>query len=351
MTITTQLVCSLAPEWAKQSGAMLTWPHRKSIWADMLDDIDQVFVNVAREIALRERLVITCFDAEHQQYVKTLLKNANANLPNVTTYITPSNDIWVRDHGPVIIHRDGRPEVLDFAFNGWGNKYPSEHDNNITRLLHAQNAFGDTQRRAVNMVLEGGSIEVNGSGTLMTTTSCLLSKGRNPSLTKSDISSQLHELFGLRNILWLDHGHLAGDDTDGHIDTLARFTDTNTICYVSCDDPADEHYTELQAMENQLQSFRDEKGNPYNLISLPWPQSRHAKNDGRRLPATYANFLIINNAVLVPTYDDPADEVALATLKSCFPDRQIVGINCLPVIQWNGSLHCMTMQLPHGVLS
>ncbi|VVC77054.1 Agmatine deiminase [Aquicella siphonis] len=347
------LHCYLPPEWAPQSGVMITWPHAETIWAETLDDIDQVLASVAYHVTRQEKLVISCYDQNHVRHIQALLLNADARLDQVSMHISPCDDIWVRDHGPISVfhQRHHEPLLLDFLFNGWGNKYPHANDNEITRSIHAQHAFGGTLLQSINMVLEGGAIEVDGKGTLLTTSSCLLSKSRNAHLTKEAIEHNLRQLLGVERILWLDHGYLAGDDTDGHIDTLARFTDPHTICYIRCNDPNDEHYSALKKMEEQLRTFTDFQGNPYRLVPLPWPRPRYADYDGRRLPATYANFLIINGAVLVPTYDDPADEEALATLADCFPDRKIIGIHSLPVIQWYGSIHCMTMQLPLGVLS
>ncbi len=200
------------------------------------------------------------------------------------------------------------------------------------------------------MILEGGSIEVDGTGALMTTAHCLLSSTRNPDLKREQIEKQLGEYLGINRFLWLKHGELIGDDTDGHIDTLARFCDPETIAYVACDDPQDEHYPGLQMMKQELQSFCAATGKPYKLVALPMPRAIY-DNHGNRLPATYANFLIINNAVLVPAYQDANDKQALAILKSCFPDREVIGVNCLPLLQQYGSLHCLTMQLPAGVLT
>lgn len=340
----------LPPEWTEQSGVMLTWPRRDSYWADSLHDIDAVFTETALQISIRQKLLITCADANHELHVRTLLKKAGVNLQQVHIYTVQANDIWVRDHGPITVFEDGKPLLLDFTFTGWGYKYPAEFDNQLTRALHARDAFGKTAIKTVDLALEGGGIEVDGQGTLLVTKSCILSKTRNPEATEEDIEACLKSAFGVNRILWLEEGGLAGDDTDGHIDTLARFTDAKTICYVACDDEHDPHYAPLKAMEKELQSFKDYEGEPYRLVPLPWPKARFANFDGRRLPVTYANFLIINDAVLVPTYDDPRDEEALVTLSECFPDRQIVAIPSMPVVQWYGSIHCMTMQLPRGVL-
>jgi agmatine deiminase len=341
----------LPPEWSTQSGVMLTWPHRETIWAETLPAIDQVCVNLAKEITRREKLIITCFNSSHQTHIKTLLFDQGIDLSKVATYLAPSDDIWVRDHGPITVYQNEQPVLLDFVFNGWGNKYPSQNDNDLVRKLHASGAFPHTKIKTIDMILEGGSIEVDGVGTLLTTSACLLANNRNPHLTRDNITKLLQEFLGVNKILWLNHGYLAGDDTDSHIDTLARFIGPNTICYVQCDDKNDEHFDAFKAMEKELQSFKDYQGRPYQLIPLPWPKARYAAFDGRRLPLTYANFLIINEAVLVPTYDDPSDGKALNILTKAFPNREIIGINSLPVIEWYGSLHCMTMQLPEGVLS
>lgn len=341
----------LPAEWEAQSGVLLTWPHHETIWAETLDVIDKVFAEIAKQISLREKMIISCFDDAHANHIKNLLSAAGVELNQVAIYRAPCDDIWVRDHGPITVLHDAQPVLLDFIFNGWGKKYPAENDNRITHSLHSQRAFGATKHAAIDIVLEGGSIEVDGHGTLLTTRSCLFATTRNPTLTPTDIADNLRELLGIKKILWLDHGHLAGDDTDGHIDTLARFTDAHTICYTACSDPDDEHFTALKAMENQLRTFTDYQGKPYRLLPLPWPKARYADYDGRRLPLTYANFLIINDAVLVPTYHDPAaDAAALKILTACFPQREMVPIHCVPVVQWYGSLHCMTMQLPEGVL-
>lgn len=340
----------LPAEWGQQSGVMLTWPHHGTIWSETMDAIEEVFVNVAHQISLREKVMISCNNKEHERHILELLEAKGTILNNVYSYIADSNDIWVRDHGPIAVLNHGKLTLHDFQFNGWGNKYPADKDNQLTRNLINQQAFRANTSVQHNFVLEGGAIETDGMGTLLTTESCLLSKERNPSLTKQSITNKLREIFGVSRVLWLEHGHLDGDDTDGHIDTLARFTDPQTICYVQCNDETDEHYLELKAMEKELRALRDIDGDAYNLVPLPWPKPQYADYDGRRLPLTYANFLIINNAVLVPTYNDSADDEAVITISECFPDRDIVSIDCSALVQWYGSLHCMTMQLPSGVM-
>jgi agmatine deiminase len=338
----------LPPEWAPQSGVQLTWPHRYGDWSERLAAVEPAFTAIAREVACREKAVIVCYDAEHRAHVAATLSAGNVDMAQVVLAVAPSNDTWARDHGPITVMCRNEPLMFDFGFNGWGGKYRHDLDNQISNRLQQAGVFGNTQMQDLDLILEGGSIEVDGSGTLLTTTNCLLAPTRNPKLSRADIERELGELLGVTRVLWLEHGHLEGDDTDSHIDTIARYCDVRTIAYVSCDDPDDVHYATFKEMERELKTFRGADGSPYRLVPLPWPRARF---DGvKRLPATYANFLIINNAVLVPTYRDPADGVALTRLKECFPDRKIIGIDCSEVIAQYGSLHCLTMQLPVGVV-
>jgi len=339
----------LPPEWAPQSAVQLTWPHADSDWGPILAEVEPVFVAIARAVTRFERLIVACHNEALRARVAELLRQGGADLARVALYCAPANDTWARDHGPITVLCQGEATLLDFGFNGWGGKYPHALDNQITRRLHAAGAFGEAPIEYVDLILEGGSIEVDGSGTLLTTERCLLAPTRNPGLGRAEIERLLGELLGLTRFLWLRHGYMAGDDTDSHIDTLARLCDRDTIAYVACDDPGDEHYAELKAMEAELRAFRTPTGQPYRLVPLPWPGVK-LDSDGARMPATYANFLIINGAVLVPTYRDGADAEALARLAPCFPDREIIGIDCLPLIWQHGSLHCVTMQLPAELL-
>lgn len=335
----------LPPEWHAQSAVMLTWPHAHGDWAVRLAQVEPVFVGIAREVAQRQRVLIGVYDAAYEEHVRGVLHAAGVPLSRADFVVVPSNDTWARDHGPLTVLRGGKPVLLDFQFNGWGGKFAAELDNGITAALHAAGAFGAAPRERMELVLEGGSLEVDGQGTLLTTSRCLLAPTRNPHLSRADVERELGRLLGTERVLWLENGYLAGDDTDSHIDTLARFCDPHTIAYVACDDRGDEHYAELKAMETELRGFRAYDGRPYRLVPLPWPDAKYDE-EGQRLPATYANFLIINGAVLVPTYGDAADGDALRRLQTCFPDRQIVAVPCMPLIHQFGSLHCVTMQLP-----
>jgi agmatine deiminase len=328
---------------------MLTWPHAHSDWHPFLKEVEPVFCDIAYHISKREGVLISCWDTAHRQHVEERLKQRGAELDQIRFHIVPSNDTWARDHGPVTVIKNGRPLLLDFTFNGWGNKFAATLDNAITPTLGSQNAFGNTPLMSVDMVLEGGSIDTDGLGTLLTTSRCLLSPHRNPALDKPQIEQQLNKLLGIQHILWLEHGHLSGDDTDSHIDTLARFCSPDTICYISCDDSDDEHYDALQAMAAELAAFRQSNGKPFRLIPLPMVNPIH-NDDGIRLPGTYANFLIINDAVLAPVYEDEHDAIALQRLAECFPEHEIIPVNCRALIEQYGSLHCVTMQLPEGVL-
>ncbi len=340
---------TLPAEWAPQDAILLTWPHVASDWRPWLDQADRTFTLLAATISRYQNVVISCLDAAHSQHVLDLLIAANADLTRCQRYIAPSNDIWVRDHGPMTVYRNGQPVLLDFQFNGWGGKYRYHLDNQITARLQTLGAFTATRYEVVNLILEGGSIETDGQGTLLTTTQCLLNPNRNH-LEQADMEQRLRDSLGFNRFLWLQHGSLAGDDTDSHIDTLARFSDPHTIVYQGCTDSTDLHFAPLRAMAEQLRSFRTADGKAYRLIELPLPAARHAE-DGQRLPAGYANFLILNGAVLMPTYDDPMDAVALERLHDCFPGRDVLGIPCLTLIRQYGSLHCVTMQLPSGVLA
>lgn len=338
------------PEWYPQSGIMLTWPHPDTDWQPWLDKVDQVYACLTYEISKHEHVLVVCRDEEHHKHIIATLRSLDVSLDDVLFVQSDSNDTWARDHGPITVYEQDHPVLLDFGFDGWGRKFQADRDNLINRTIHARGVFPGCTLKSLDIVLEGGSVETDGQGTLLTTSRCLLDGVRNPSLQRQDMEKILRENLGIDRILWVDHGYLAGDDTDSHIDTLARFCNEDTIAYVACEDPVDEHFDELAKMALQLEGFMNYQGKPYQLIPLPMPRV-HIDEQGNRLPATYANFLIINDAVLVPTYDDPInDPEALARLAKAFPDREIIGMDCSVLIQQHGSLHCITMQLPRGVL-
>lgn len=335
----------LPPEWYPQSAVQLTWPHKDTDWAPILEEVIPCFVSIAKEIIKREKLVIVC---PQQQEVRMQL--GDVDYSRIIFCEMETNDTWARDHGGITVFEKNIPMVYDFVFNGWGMKYPANWDNLITRRLFHAGVF-NKKVISVNMqplVLEGGSIESDGKGTLLTTVECLSSVNRNEYLEQEQLEYHLKEIFGLNRILWLQSGYLAGDDTDSHVDTLARFCSEDTIAYVQCTEKEDEHFEELNEMEGELKSFTQVNGQPYRLIALP--MADYVEWEGERLPATYANFLIINGAVLMPFYNSPKDEIAKAALREAFPEREIIGINCLPLIKQHGSLHCVTMQYPEGIV-
>lgn len=336
----------LPAEWFPQSAVQLTWPHAGTDWAPILKEVIPCFVSIAQEIMKREKLVVVCPDASE---VKEQLGAFDEE--RVRFVELPTNDTWARDHGGISVFDPLGPMVYDFVFNGWGMKFAANKDNLITRNLYQSGVFAE-EIQLVNMapfVLEGGSIESDGRGTLMATAECLLSVNRNEYLQREEIEHYLKDVFGVTRILWIENGYLAGDDTDSHVDTLARFCSEDTIAYVKCEDESDEHYDELRAMEEEIKAFRQENGEPYRLV--PLPMADEVVWEGERLPATYANFLIINGAVLLPFYNSPKDEEARKALQAVFLDREVIGINCLPLIKQHGSLHCVTMQYPEGYIS
>ena len=309
-------------EWEPQWGVQLTWPHANTDWAPMLDEITKTYEEMAAAISSRENLLI------------------------VTPEDMATNDTWARDHGFITLIDDkGHARLLDFCFNGWGEKFAAELDNAINRKLYDEGKVQGEYVDCLDFVLEGGSIESDGKGTVFTTTGCLMAPHRNQPMTQAEIEERLkHELHAER-IVWINYGSLVGDDTDGHIDTLVRICPDDTLLYMGCDDPADEQYEELRLMEEELRSLRTLEGKSYRLIKLPMP--RPIIFEGERLPATYANFLVINGAVLVPTYNQPdLDTEALRLVGEAFPEREIVGIDCCSIIKQHGSLHCCTMQIP-----
>ena len=320
-------------EWEPQWGVQLTWPHAATDWAPILEEITETYKEIAREISAREALLIVAPESAR---------------PTISYPLSaiPSNDTWARDHGFITLVDDqGHAQLLDFCFNGWGEKFAADLDNAINRRLYEEGKLQGEYIDCLDFVLEGGSIESDGKGTVFTTTGCLLAPHRNQPITQAQIEQRLKQELHAERILWIDHGNLTGDDTDGHIDTLVRICPNDTLLYVGCDDPDDEQYTELKLMEEQLKTFRTLDGKPYRLLKLPMP--RPIYDDGDRLPATYANFLVINNAVLCPTYAQPdLDAEALRLIKEAFPDREIVGIDCRSIIKQHGSLHCCTMQFP-----
>ena len=345
---------TLPAEWASQSSILISWPHAETDWADILDEVTECYVRMTYAIAAHQPLIILVVEGLD---VSSLLEKRlpQAVFSNITFVVVPkTNDTWVRDYGFLTVQSTGGAELMDFRFNGWGGKFQADHDNATNRLLFETQRLRGHYVDALDFELEGGGIESDGCGTLLTTAECLLNPNRRrqgdavPTSDKAQVEALLKERLGVERILWLHHGYLAGDDTDSHIDTLARLCPNDTIIYVQCTDTADEHYEALAAMEQDLQAFRTLEGKPYRLIPVPLPDACYDEEE--RLPATYANFLIMNKVVLVPTYAQPEkDALALKNIQKAFPEREIIGLDCRALIRQHGSLHCATMQFPREV--
>lgn len=336
----------LPAEWEEQDAVLLAWPHQGTDWRPRLTAAQQTCADIIRRILPFEKVLLIAPDLGR---LRQEMEQFHIPRSGLFCLEIGTDDTWVRDFGPVTAFCDGRPFLIDFEFTGWGGKFPAYNDNRATEALSRCGLFTTRAVIRPGLVLEGGGIDSDGRGSLLTTERCLLHPNRNPYLGKTELEEKLATLLGIKRFLWLRHGYLAGDDTDGHVDILARFCSPDTIAFSSCEDEADEHFPELKKMAEELADFRTEEARPYRLVPLPIPAPRYDE-DGRRLAAGYANFLIINRAVLVPAYDDPMDAVAVERLRDTFPDREIIGVDCRELIRQGGSLHCATMDLPKGVL-
>ena len=335
-------------EWEPCRAVMIAWPHAATDWVYMLDEVEQCYQNLAQAIVEFADLIVVTPEPAH---VEAMLRAKIGDFIRVIIAETDTNDTWTRDYGPIsTISEDGDKDLVvlnDFCFNGWGLKFAADLDNLVTRKLIFNEILGREARyrNELSFVLEGGSIESDGKGTLLTTRRCLLSPNRNGGLTRHEISRHLKDVLGVTKIHWLDHGALEGDDTDSHIDTLARLAPDDTIIYTGCENPADTHYAELGAMRDEIRALRTAEGRPFNLIELPLPAAIHDE-DGQRLPATYANYLVVNGGVLVPSYGQPkTDRLASLMIGSAYPGKKVVQVDCRALIRQHGSLHCATMQI------
>ncbi len=318
----------LKAEWEKQEHIQIVFPHKNSDWNCCLEEIRECYKILIGTIAKYEPVLVIC---ENKKETKKYFSSTK----NIFFIELQTNDTWIRDFGGIEIEEKGEIVTLDFGFNAWGLKFAANYDNLVTRELFRKKVF-TTPLKTIDFILEGGSIESNGKGTLLTTSKCLLEPNRNPSLSKQEIENKLKEFFNLKQVLFLNYGHLEGDDTDAHIDTIARFIDENTIAYIKCEDKEDFHFKEFEKMEKELQTFG------FDLVTLPFVKPIYY--EGERLPATYANFLFINNAILVPIYKDPSDEKTIKIFEKLFTDRDIIPIDSRVLIRQHGSIHCATMQ-------
>lgn len=325
----------LIAEFEQQSFTQIIFPHMQTDWNDYLDEAMDNFQNIIEQIIKYQKCLVVCDDIKRVK--KRFKKHENLFFVKYKT-----DDTWARDSSAISIKNANNTELLDFIFNGWGNKFKAKKDNAMSKNIKKHYK---TKVKKCNFILEGGGIESNGDGVLLTTSTCMLNKNRNKKLNKKQITKKLSKYFDATKVLYLNHGYLAGDDTDSHIDTLARFIDKKTIVYVKCKDKKDEHYKELKLMENELKNYAKKYG--FKLIAVPMTDAIYYEKE--RLPATYANFLFVNSAILVPTYGVPQDKKALNIFKKHIKNRDIIGIDCSTLIRQHGSLHCVTMNFAKGI--
>jgi agmatine deiminase len=332
-------------EWAPHRGTWLSWPHKEASWPGKFSPIPTIFARMVRYLADGEEVHINVAGPGMEQEIRLLLADSGAGSGNVFFHYNPTNDAWCRDHGPIFIQREpsglAEEAIVDWGFNAWGGKYPPFDLDDVIPTRIGQELGIPVYHPGI--VLEGGSIDVNGQGTLLTTEACLLNPNRNPTLDRGAIEEYLRAYLGVKQILWLGDG-IAGDDTDGHVDDLSRFVDATTVVTVVEDDPGDENYEPLQENLERLSRMTDQDGRPLRVVQLPMP--RPLTHEEQRLPASYANFYIGNEVVLLPTYDPERDEEARAILQPLFPTREVIGIDCTDLVWGLGAFHCVTQQWP-----
>jgi agmatine deiminase len=336
---------TMPAEWEPHEATWLSWPHKEASWPGKFEPVPAIFAELTKHLTASELVRINVADEDFAERVRVELRKAEVDLSRVKFHFNPTNDAWCRDHGPIYVTRITNNQreraINDWGYNAWGNKYPPYDLDDVVPTRIAQE-FNEPLFTP-DIVMEGGSLDVNGKGTLLTTESCLLNPNRNPHLTKAEIEQYLRDYLGVTHFLWLGDG-IVGDDTDGHIDDLTRFVSADTIVTVIEEDPSDENYEPLKENYERLQTMRDQDGQPFRIVPMPMPGAMYF--DDQRLPASYANFYIANSAVLVPTYHHANDARALATLQTLFPTRQVVGLDCTDLIWGLGAIHCVTQQQP-----
>ena len=342
----TEVNMRLPAEWEPQAAILVAWPHAGTDWADRLEAVEATYSALIVAITRFQSAIVLVADATVRQHAESVLADSAADRSRLHFVELAYDDTWLRDSGPITLSDGDRFILNDFRFTGWGGKFEASLDDRIVHELFARRLFVDARHQSVDWALEGGAIESDGAGTILTTWQCL--HLRHPQSSREQIEATLLDTLAAKRVLWLDHGYLEGDDTDAHIDTLARLAPGDAIVYQACADESDSHHAELQRMAAELARLRTLAGAPYTLHALPWPKP--VMDQGRRLAASYANYLIINGAVLVPAYADPADDEAARIIGLAHPGREIVQVPCRSLIWQNGSLHCVTMQLPAGVL-
>ena len=337
----------LPAEWEPQSAVLIAWPNADTDWADRLGEVEETYIALVAAITRFQDAIVCVADDDVEAYARARLSSARIDMSKVRFVEAPYDDTWLRDSGPITLREADGFRLLDFRFTGWGGKFDASQDDLLVERLADAGLFFKSYRQSIDFALEGGAIDTDGEGTLLTTWQCL--RERHPDASREELTAKLADWLRQDRVLWLDHGYLEGDDTDAHVDTLARFAPDDAIVFQACDDTSDSHYAELKAMADEIAALRTKDGKPYRLFPLPWAQP--IVDDGRRLAASYANFLIVNGAVLMPAYGDKADAKAQSVLAEAFPGREIVPVPCRSLIWQNGSLHCITMQLPQGVVA
>lgn len=331
-------------EFAPHAATWLSWPHKEASWPGKINAIYPSYVKFIKELIKGERVKINVVDAAMQQQATDWMTRFDVDLSTIDFFIHPTNDAWCRDHGPAfLINPSAHPQkvIVDWGYNAWGNKYPPYDLDDVIPTRIAEHYGLPVWHPGI--VMEGGSVEFNGKGTLLTSTACLLNPNRNPHLNQEQIEKYLRDYYGVEQILWVDEG-IVGDDTDGHIDDTVRFVNADTVLATVESDRTDENYALLQHNLQQLKAMRLIDGKPLNIIELPMPSP--LSYEGQRLPCSYANFYIANHAVIVPVFNCKQDETALRIIEQCFPGRQVVGIDSVDIIWGLGSFHCLSQQEP-----
>lgn len=328
-------------EWEKECAVLVAMPHENTDWLYIIDEVTECYKNLIKAFA--DKGIITIVVSPDSLKTRELLKDIDPT--KVIYFDAETNDTWTRDYGPITIEKKGKIIVEDFKFNGWGLKFAACHDNLVTGKLCKSNLITAERENRLGFVLEGGSLETDGEGILLTTTRCLESPNRNGDLSRNQIEARLAEWLGIKKFLWLEHGALEGDDTDSHIDTLARMAPYNTIIYTGCQDITDSHFGELNKMKHEIEAFTTSEGNKFNLVELPLPSPIYDE-EGSRLPATYANYLVTPQAVFMPSYNQPLNDATAKGILEAIFEKEVIPVDCTPLIKQHGSLHCATMQIP-----
>jgi len=337
----------LPAEWEPQAGVIIAWPHADTDWGPRLARIERAYLGLAAAIARFEPLLVCTADADVQAHARALLTASGIDPARLHFVEVPYDDTWLRDSGPLSLVGAHGFRLLDFRFTGWGGKFEGGRDDRLVETLLERGVFRAAERRRIDWALEGGAIEVDGKGSLLTTWRCL--HQRHPQMSREQMTAILVDAFAVERVLWLECGYLEGDDTDAHIDTLARYAPDGAIVFQTCDDRADPHHSELARMRDEIAGLRDAAGEPYRLFPLPWP--RPIVDEGRRLASSYANYLVVNGGVVMPSYGDPADAEAARVIAAAHPGREVAMVDARELIWQNGSVHCLTMQLPAGLLA